>query len=100
MGQFDHSGLKVCLSLISITKCWQNWVIDWIENKETKNTAVSKTELLHEYNEKFRQKITRRPVDSFVKHHADEFVETKSIPQENPRLEMPRALPEAPIEGF
>jgi hypothetical protein len=62
--------------------------------------AVNKTELLHECNERFGKKITRGWVDSFVKRHNEQLVETKSIPQENPRLEVPRAFLGAAIEGF
>jgi hypothetical protein len=39
-------------------------------------------------------------VDSFVKRHAGQGFETKSIPQENPRLEVSRVVLEAAIEGF
>jgi hypothetical protein len=39
-------------------------------------------------------------VDSFVKRHAEHLFETESIPQENPRLEVPRIVLEAAIEGF
>jgi hypothetical protein len=75
-------------------------LIDWIANKAGNNTAVNKTELLHECNERFGKTITRGWVDSFIKRHPDQLFETKSIPQENPRLEVPRVFLEAAIEGF
>jgi hypothetical protein len=36
----------------------------------------------------------------FHKRHAQELFETKSILQENPRLEVPRVFHEAAIDGF
>jgi hypothetical protein len=47
-----------------------------------------------------RETITRGWVDSFITRHAYKLFETKSIPQENPRLEMPRIFLEAAIDGF
>jgi hypothetical protein len=67
-------------------------LIAWIADKAVNNTVVNKTELLHECNKRFGKGITRGWVDSFVKRHAEELCETKSIPQENPRLEVPRAF--------
>jgi hypothetical protein len=75
-------------------------LIDWIANKATNNTAVKKTELLHECHGKFGKKITRDQVDSFAKRRAEELVETKRVPQENPRLEVPPVLLETAIEGL
>jgi hypothetical protein len=39
-------------------------------------------------------------VDSFVKRHGDHHFETESIPQENPRFEVPRVVLETAITGF
>jgi hypothetical protein len=39
-------------------------------------------------------------VGSFLSRHAAEFFETKSFPQENQRLEVPRVFLEAAIEGI
>jgi hypothetical protein len=39
-------------------------------------------------------------VNSFIIRHAHELFETKSIPEENPRLEVPRVFLEAAIDGF
>jgi transposase len=75
-------------------------LIDWIANKAVNNMAVNKTELFHECNERFGKKITRGWVDSFVKRHSEQLFETKSVSQENPRLEVPRTFLEATIEGF
>jgi hypothetical protein len=62
--------------------------------------TTNRTELLHECNERFVRGITRGWVDSFLRLHADQLFETKRVPQENPRLDMPRAFLEAVINGF
>jgi hypothetical protein len=75
-------------------------LIDWIVNKAVNNMAVNKTELLHECNERFGKKITRGWVKSFVKCPCESLFETERIPQEDPRLEVPRIFLEAAREGF
>jgi hypothetical protein len=57
-------------------------------------------ELLHYCVKRFGRHITRGWVDSFVTRHAAELCETKSVPQENPRLDVPRVFLEAEIEAF
>jgi hypothetical protein len=61
--------------------------------------AANKTELLHECMERFGKKISRGWVDSSIKCHNEQLLETKSIPQDNPRLQVLETLPEAAIEG-
>jgi hypothetical protein len=39
-------------------------------------------------------------VDSFLAVHAEQFVETKSVPQENPRLEVSRVFLHAGLDEF
>lgn len=75
-------------------------LIDWITRKALNHVAVNKTELLHECNERFGRTITRGWVNSFVRRHSDKLFQTKSIPQENPRLQVPRVFLEAALEGF
>jgi transposase len=75
-------------------------LVDWLTNKAANHMAINKTELLHECNERFGRNITRGWVDSFLKRHADQLFETTSVPQENPRLDVPRAFLEASIDGF
>jgi hypothetical protein len=75
-------------------------LVECLANKAANHRAVNRTELLHECTERFGKSITRGWVDSFITGHAHERFEIKSIPQENPRLEVPRVFPEALIDGF
>jgi hypothetical protein len=72
--------------------------VDWITAKAANNGAVNRTELLHECNKRFGRSITRGWVDSFLTRHAKQLFETKSVPQENPRLEVPRVFLQAGID--
>jgi hypothetical protein len=75
-------------------------LIEWLANKAANHRAVNRTELLHECTERFEKSSTPGWIDSFITRKAHEFFETKSIPQENPSLEVPRVFPEAAIDGF
>jgi hypothetical protein len=68
--------------------------------KSYNNTAVIRTELLNYCIATFGTAVTREWVDSFLSCHAAELFETKSFPQENQRLEVPRVFLEAAIEGI
>jgi hypothetical protein len=58
------------------------------------------TELVNECVEMFGKSITQQWVDSFLIRHATEPCDTNSIPQENPRCEVPRDLLEMVIDVF
>jgi hypothetical protein len=75
-------------------------LVDWLTSKVANHMATNRTELLHECNGRFGRSITRGWVDSFLRRHANQLFETKSISQENPRLDVPRAFLEAVIDGF
>jgi hypothetical protein len=75
-------------------------LVDWITAKAANNTAINRTELLHERNERFGKSITRRWIDSFLTRYAEQLFETKSGPQDNRRLEVPRVFPYAGLDGF
>jgi hypothetical protein len=64
------------------------------------NIAVNRTELLHECNERFGKSITRTWADSFLTRFAEQLFKTKSVPQKNPRLEVPRVFLQARLDGF
>jgi len=70
----------------------------WIQQKAENKKAVNRTELLHHCNERYEQSITRGWVDSFVTRHRDQLFETVSLPQENPRLEVPRRLLDSAVD--
>jgi hypothetical protein len=75
-------------------------LVEWLVNKAANHRVVDRTELLHECAERFGKSITRGWVDSYITHRLQELFETKSIPQENPRPEVPRVFLEAAIDGF
>jgi hypothetical protein len=75
-------------------------IVEWLAEKAANNTAVNRTELLNKCIERFGKSITRGWVYSFLIRHSDELFETKSVPQENPRLEVPRGFLEAAIQEF
>jgi hypothetical protein len=75
-------------------------LVDWITAKAANNIAVNRTELLHECNERFGKSITREWADSFLTRHSKDLFETKSVPRENPRPEVPRVFLQAGLDGF
>jgi hypothetical protein len=79
---------------------YEHELVEWLANKAANHRTVNQTDLLHECTERFGKIITRGWVDSFIPRHAPELFETNSIPQENPRLEVPRVFLEAAIDGF
>jgi hypothetical protein len=74
-------------------------LVEWLANKAANHRAVNRTELLHECTERFGKNITRGWCDSFLARHAHDLFETKSIPQENPRLEVPRVFLETAVDA-
>jgi hypothetical protein len=75
-------------------------LIAWIMQKAANNTAVNKIELLHQCTTRFGAHISRGWVDFFIEQHSEELYQTKSISQENPRLEVPRVFLDVAIDGF
>jgi hypothetical protein len=75
-------------------------LVEWLTKEAANNTAVTRTEFLQACIERFGQSISRGWVDSFLIRHRDESFETESVPQENPRPEVPRDFLEAAIESF
>jgi hypothetical protein len=75
-------------------------LMDWITAKCANNVAVNRTELLYECNKRFWKSITRGWGDSFLTRQATQFLETKSVPQENPRLEIIRVFLQAGFDEF
>jgi UDP-2,3-diacylglucosamine pyrophosphatase LpxH len=75
-------------------------LVEWLANKAANHRAVNRTELLHGYSERFGKSMTRTRIDSFITGHTHELFETKSIPQEYPRLKVPLVFLEAAIDAF
>jgi hypothetical protein len=76
----------------------EHMLMEWIAKKAHDNTVVTRTELLSYCIATFGTAVTRGWVDSFLSRHVAELFETKSSPQENERLEVPRGFLEAVIE--
>jgi transposase len=75
-------------------------LVHWITAKAANNFAINQTELLHECNERFGNSITRGSADSFLTRQAEQLFKTKSVPQENPKLEVLRVFLQVGLDGF
>jgi hypothetical protein len=75
-------------------------LVEWIAKNAHHNAVVTRTESLNYCIATFGTAVTRAWVDSFLFRHAAELFETKSSPQENQRLEVPRVVLEAAIEDI
>jgi hypothetical protein len=73
-------------------------LVGWIVTKAHNHKAVNQTGPLDYCIKNLGTAITRGWVDSFLSRHDNDIFETKSSPQENQRLEVPRAFLEAGIE--
>lgn len=76
----------------------ESQLLQWIEKKAQNNEAIGRTELLDYTNSVLGEAVTRGWVDSFIHRHTAGLFETKSLPQENPRLQVPRIFLERAIE--
>jgi hypothetical protein len=60
-----------------------------ITGKAEKNAAVTRTDITNYCREVCRIEVTSGRVDSFISRHSVELIEKKSLPQEEPRLQVP-----------
>jgi hypothetical protein len=74
--------------------------VEWIAKKGHNKTAVTRTELLNYCVATFGTAVRKGWVDSFLSRHAADLFETKSSPQENQRLGVPRVFLEAAIDSI
>jgi hypothetical protein len=65
-------------------------ILEWIEAQAEKYNPATRTDLHQRYQAKYSVAISRGWVDSFILRHRDELGETKSTPQKDARLEVPR----------
>jgi hypothetical protein len=65
-------------------------ILGWIRKNYEKSNPVTRTEIRHDRETKYTVPITHGWVESFILRHQSELIETKSKPQEEPRLEIPR----------
>jgi hypothetical protein len=67
-------------------------IVDWVQQKAEKITPVGKTKIKDYCTTQLKGPITRGWVNSFVLRHSDGIFKTKSTPQEQQRLQVPRML--------
>jgi hypothetical protein len=67
-------------------------ILEWIQGQAEKCEPVTRTDLKHHCEVKYSRSISRGWVDSFILRHREDLFETKSTPQEEVRLEVPRAF--------
>jgi hypothetical protein len=67
-------------------------ILDWTQQTAEQSTPIGKTEIKDYYTTQLKVLITRGCVNSFVRRHSDHIFETKSTPQEQQRLRVPRML--------
>jgi hypothetical protein len=65
-------------------------ILDEIQQKAEQSTPVGKTERKDCCTTQLKVPITRGWVNSFVRRHSDQIFKTKSTPQEEQRLQVPR----------
>jgi hypothetical protein len=83
---------KVCDRHLAVDEDSEGEILEWIEAQAEKYKPVIRTELRHYCKVKYSYLVNRGWIDSFILRHRDDLTETKSIPQEDPRPEAPRAF--------
>jgi hypothetical protein len=71
-------------------------IFNWIENWE-KSNPVTRTDIRCHCETQFAIPITRCWVDSFISRHQTGLMETRSRPEEEPRLQVPRVFMEETV---
>jgi hypothetical protein len=74
--------------------------LDWIHQKAEQSTPVGKTEIKDYCSTQLKVLITRGWVNSFVRRHSDQIFKTKSTPQEQQRLQVPRMFLERTVQDL
>jgi hypothetical protein len=67
-------------------------ILELNEAQIDKCKQIIRTEILHYRETKYFRPVSRGWVDSFILRHRNDMTETKSTPQEDRRLEVPRAF--------
>jgi hypothetical protein len=72
-------------------------ILTWIQRQAEKNAAETRIDRKNYCREVWKFEVLRGWVNSFISRYSAEFSEKKSFPQKEPRLQVPRILPEEPI---
>ena len=75
-------------------------ILDWIEQKAEQSTPVGKREIKDYCTTELKVPTTRGWVNSFVIRHSDRIFKTKSAPQEQQRLQVPRVFLERTVQDL
>jgi hypothetical protein len=67
-------------------------MLKWIEVQIKKRNLITCIDLRHHCETKYSRSVGRGRVDSFILRHRNNLADTKSTPQEDPRLEVIRIL--------
>jgi hypothetical protein len=67
-------------------------ILIWVKAQTEKSGLVTRTDLRYYYQTKYSHPVTRGWADSFILRDGDVLAKTKSVPQEDTRLEVPRAF--------
>jgi transposase len=82
----------------AIDEVHEQQIIAWIQKSAETSTPVTKTEIKDYCTREFQVAVTRGWVNSFVLRHALEIIPTKSSPQEEQRLQVPRVFLDRAIQ--
>jgi hypothetical protein len=78
----------------------QQQILEWIRQNAERSIPLTKGEIKDYCISQFQVPITRSWANSFVLRRADGIVQTKSSPQEEQRLQVPRAFLESTIHDL
>jgi hypothetical protein len=84
--------LKVCDYHLAVDEDSEKEILEWIEAQAEKCKPIAHTGLRHYCEAKYPRFISRGLVDFFILRHRDDLTKIKSIPQEDPRLKVPRVF--------
>jgi hypothetical protein len=72
-------------------------ILEWIEAQAEKSDAVTRTDPYRYYRAKYSVRISRGWLDALILRQQENLAETKSTPQEDMRLEVPRVFLNATV---
>jgi transposase len=74
-------------------------ILNWIQQKAKQSTSVGETEIQDYCATRLKIPISRGWASSLVRRHSDQIVKTKSSPQEQQHLQVPRMFLERTEES-
>jgi hypothetical protein len=74
--------------------------LNWIQQKAEQSTPLGKTEIKDDCTTQLKVLIIRSWVNSFGLRHSNQIFKTKSTPQEQQRLQVPRTFLERTVQDL